>query len=123
MNINIKDNSHEVLRALDSQKEAALEAIGLLAEGYAKSNLTEFPRVDTGRLRNSVSHARNGDDEYIGTNVEYAPYVELGTGVYAETNEGQPGGGRSEPWFYKDDKGVGHITKGMKPAHFLKKAV
>lgn len=123
MGIKLIDNSHEILRALDSKKEEALEAIGLAAEGFAKANLTEFPRVDTGRLRNSVSHARNGDDEYIGTNVEYAPYVELGTGIYAETNEGQPGGGRSEPWFYKDDKGVGHITKGMKPAHFLKKAV
>ena len=34
--------------------------------------------VDTGRLRNSISHAVDGEAAYIGTNVEYAPYVELG---------------------------------------------
>ena len=36
--------------------------------------------MDTGRLRNSITHALDADGEavYIGTNVEYAPYVELG---------------------------------------------
>lgn len=78
-NIKFTDRSKDVLRALLDDKEEALEAIGLAAEGYAKKNLTEFPRVDTGRLRSSISHARDGDNEYIGTNVEYAPYVDLGT--------------------------------------------
>lgn len=35
--------------------------------------------VDTGRLRNSVTHLLKGYDCFIGTNVEYAPYVEEGT--------------------------------------------
>ena len=35
--------------------------------------------VDTGRLRNSISHAVDGEAAYIGSNVEYAPYLELGT--------------------------------------------
>ena len=35
--------------------------------------------VDTGRLRNSISYAVDGESAYIGTNVEYAPYLELGT--------------------------------------------
>ena len=52
-----------------------LEAIGLTAETYAKK---ETP-VCTGRLRNSISHAVDGEAVYIGSNVEYAPYVELGT--------------------------------------------
>ena len=34
--------------------------------------------VDTGRLRNSISHTVDGEAAYIGTNVEYAPFVELG---------------------------------------------
>lgn len=123
-NFRFIDNSKEVLRALFDQKDEALEAMGLAAEGFAKANLTAFPRVDTGRLRSSVSHARQGDDEYIGTNVSYAPYVELGTGPYLETADGQPSAGRLDvPWFYKDDKGVGHLSYGMKPAHFLKNAV
>ena len=35
--------------------------------------------VDTGRLRKSISYAVDGEAAYIGTNVEYAPYLELGT--------------------------------------------
>lgn len=69
-----KDNTEEVLSALDKAIEQGLEAIGLSAEGHAKK---ETP-VDTGRLRNSISHAVDDKAAYIGTNVEYAPYVELG---------------------------------------------
>ena len=74
MNWTMKDNTDEVLSALEKAKKRGLEAIGLTAEGYAKR---ETP-VDTGRLRNSISHATDGEAAYIGTNVEYAPYVELG---------------------------------------------
>ena len=37
--------------------------------------------VDTGRLRNSIAHEIDADgmDATIGSNVEYAPYVEFGT--------------------------------------------
>ena len=73
--ITIQNNKQEILNRLPDVVEAALEAIGLTAEGYAK----ELCPVDTGRLRNSISHAVEGDAVYIGTNVEYAPYVELGT--------------------------------------------
>lgn len=56
--------------------EIALEMCGLLGERYAKL----LCPVDTGRLRNSISHAPDGNKaEYIGTNVEYAPYLEYGT--------------------------------------------
>lgn len=74
MSYTFKDNSDEVLAALESAKKRGLEAIGLTAEGHAKK---ETP-VDTGRLRNSISHATDDEAAYIGTNVEYAPYVELG---------------------------------------------
>lgn len=75
MSIETKDNTKEVLSALEKAIERGLEAIGLTAEGYAKK---ETP-VDTGRLRNSISHAVEDKSAYIGTNVEYAPYVELGS--------------------------------------------
>lgn len=74
MSYEVKDNTEEVLSALERAKERALEAIGIAAEGYAKE---ETP-VDTGRLRNSISHAVSDDAAYIGSNVEYAPFVELG---------------------------------------------
>ena len=75
MEVDYKDNSKEVLSALEKGKRNALTAIGSTAETYAKQ---ETP-VDTGRLRNSISHTVDGEAAYIGTNVEYAPYVELGT--------------------------------------------
>ena len=74
MSYTYKDNTDEVLAALERAKKRGLEAIGLTAEGHTKK---ETP-VDTGRLRNSINHATDDDAAYIGTNVEYAPYVELG---------------------------------------------
>ena len=71
----VTSNAEQVKSELKSEKDIALEQIGLIAERYAK----ELCPVDTGRLRNSISHARDGDEVVIGTNVEYAPYVELGT--------------------------------------------
>ena len=77
MNWTMKDNTDEVLSALEKAKKRGLEAIGLTAEGHAK----KITPVDTGRLqlRNSISHAMDDEAAYIGTNVEYAPYVELGS--------------------------------------------
>ena len=75
MSYTTKDNTKEVLSALDKAIERGLEAIGLTAEGYAKK---ETP-VDTGRLRNSISHAVEDKSAYIGTSTSYAPFVELGS--------------------------------------------
>ena len=73
MDIQITDNSAEVQAAFNDKIALVLGAIGEIAEGYAKEDCP----VDTGRLRNSITHRTEGKDEYIGTNVEYAPYVEL----------------------------------------------
>lgn len=114
IDIQITDNSGEILRALEEKKKAALTGIGIQAEGFAK----RLTPVDTGRLRNSITHAVKGDDVYIGTNVQpYAVYVELGTGIYASD-----GKGRQSPWGYYDRNGKYHVTRGMKPHHMLKKA-
>lgn len=75
--ITVKNNAPTVLDLMTGRIAVALEAIGLTAERYAK----ELCPVDTGRLRNSISHARDDSAAYIGTNVEYAAYVELGTSV------------------------------------------
>ena len=75
MKVDYKDNSQQILSAMEKGIKNGLEAIGLTAETYAK----KATPVDTGRLRNSISHTVDGEAVYIGTNVEYAPYVELGT--------------------------------------------
>ena len=72
----IIDHTAEVRAAMDKAIDKALEMCGLKAEGYAKM----ICPVDTGNLRNSITHTPGEDkSEYIGTNVEYGPYVELGT--------------------------------------------
>lgn len=77
IDVKITDNSDEFLNALPEQIEQALIAIGLTAESYAKKDCP----VDTGRLRNSITNAVMADEKavYIGSNVEYAAFVELGT--------------------------------------------
>lgn len=72
-----EDNTEEVSQGIVRAIDRALEEIGLAAEGYAKRACP----VDTGNLRNSITHAVEGSEDavYVGTDVEYAPYVELGT--------------------------------------------
>lgn len=75
MSVKFEDNSKEVIRLMIQASEKALEAIGMQAETYGK----KLCPVDTGRLRNSITHQTETDVVYVGTAVEYAPFVELGT--------------------------------------------
>ena len=110
------DNSEVVGRALKAAIQRALERCGSQAEGYAKDLVPSPGKTGTGNLRNSINHKVVGDSVYIGTNVEYAIYVELGTGKYAE-------GGRQDPWVYQDDEGKWHFTHGQRAQPYLKPAV
>lgn len=75
----ITDNTGIAKEELERRIPVILEALGIQAEGNAVDEITRMKAVDTGRLRGSISHAVDDHDVYIGTNVEYAPYVELGT--------------------------------------------
>ena len=110
------DNSENVLQNFRAACLRALERCGMQAEGYAKENLTMLKAVDTGNLRNSITHKVLENEVYIGTDVEYAIYVELGTGKYAE-------GGRQDPWVYQDEEGHWHHTHGQRAQPYLKPAV
>ena len=114
MTVDFKDNSGAILSAFHSAVEKALEECGLVAEGYAK----KLAPVDTGNLRNSISHKVDPEEPavYIGSNTSYAAYQEFGTGIYTE-------GGRDTPWVYQDEKGNWHWTRGNKAQPFLKPAV
>lgn len=130
----ITDNSDEVIDEFDDRLRIALEEVGREAEGIAKENCTA---VDTGRLRNSITFATSErcgsfdyrdkygtsfsdsskqpekNSVYIGTNVEYAPYIELGHAV-----AGKVPSKRVKRTPHKDD---GH-AKAVPPLHFLKNA-
>jgi HK97 gp10 family phage protein len=115
IDVEITDNSDAVKEAFEAAIMRGLEKCGLTAEGYAK----KLCPVDTGNLRNSITHVVDEQEPaaIIGTDNEYAAYVELGTGIYAEG-----GGGRPTPWVYQDAKGNWHYTRGNKAQPFLKPA-
>ena len=77
-----EDNADEWGRLFESSLRRALEEVGLVAEGYAK----RLCPVDTGRLMNSITHVvgYGAKAVYIGTNVEYARYVEMRTSRHKE---------------------------------------
>jgi HK97 gp10 family phage protein len=73
---------------------------------------------DTGALRRSITSEVNGLEGVVFTNLEYAPYVEYGTGLFAEN------GGRADvPWNYQDDEGNWHSTSGQHPQPFMRPAL
>ena len=76
MSVIFISHKKEVTDAVQKAIDRGLEICGGMAESYAK----RLCPVDTGRLRNSITHQQYDDKtEVIGTNVEYAPYVENGT--------------------------------------------
>lgn len=116
--IEIEDHSPEVLAALQNAIDRALAAIGEEAETYAKETITQSERVGTGNLLNNINHKEGDDFMAVGTNVKYAIWHEVGTGVYAAD-----GKGRKSPWAFRDSKGNWHYTKGVKPLHFLRNSI
>lgn len=111
------NNKNEIIRTMKERVLTALEECGLDAEAYAK----EACPVDTGALRSSITHVSSAEDGtgvmVVGTNKEYAIYVEYGTGIYAQ------GGGRQTPWAYQDDKGNWHRTSGQRAQPYIKPAI
>lgn len=113
----------KVLKRLEklSNTENIEKAMGkacAVVEAAAKQNAPK----DTGALRRSISSKVEVEGkEVIGTiftPLEYAPYIEYGTGLFAES-----GGRKDVPWNYQDDKGEWHSTSGMKPQPFMRPAI
>lgn len=115
MSFTFKDNTPFIKERIKLAVDRALERMGVQAEGYA----IDLAPVDTSNLQQNITKKVDAaaDKVYVGTDVEYAVYVELGTGIYAEG-----GGGRPTPWVYQDEKGNWHRTSGQEPQPFLRPA-
>lgn len=100
------------------QVRQALGKACAIVERAAKQNAPK----GTGELRRSItSKIENQGGDMVGivyTPLEYAPYVEFGTGLFAEF-----GGRKDVPWNYKDDEGNWHSTSGMMPMPYLRPAL
>lgn len=91
MSVRFEDSSDAVVREISERRKLALTEAAIQLEGEIVSRTP----VDTGHLRASISHlaplgkSDEGGDRLagfspedsaiVGTNVEYAPYVEYGT--------------------------------------------
>ena len=113
------ENLEEVLKAIDNidnvQKlEQALGRACALVERSAKQKAPK----GNGDLRRSITSKVENGEGIIYTPLEYAPYVEYGTGLFAEE-----GGRKDVPWCYKDDEGEWHSTSGQHPQPFMRPAL
>lgn len=115
--------------------EQLIERLQLIAEGkgtlqglqkacaLVEAEAKKRAPKDTGELRRSITSKVYEDTDVLEgvvfTPLEYAPYVEYGTGLFAE-NEG---GRKNVPWNYQDDRGEWHSTRGQHPQPFMRPAL
>lgn len=120
MSISIR-GINEVVEALgkplsNDNIEAILTRACLLVERSARQ---KAPKGKTGDLRKYINHKVEGTEGIVFNPLEYAPYVEYGTGLYAEN------GGRTDvPWAYEDEE-TGELiwTAGQHPMPFMRPAL
>jgi HK97 gp10 family phage protein len=110
------DNVLDGLDGLVEQEEMVrrMKQACMLVERSAKQTAPK----GNGDLRRSITSKVEGLEGVVFTPLEYAPYVEFGTGLFAEN-----GGRTNVPWCYKDDEGNWHTTSGMKPQPFMRPAL
>ena len=103
----------ESLADPETMKQALGQACAVV-EAAAKQKAPK----GNGELRRSITSKVEGTEGIIFTPLEYAPYVEFGTGLFAEN-----GGRQDVPWSYQDDKGEWHTTSGMQPQPYMRPAL
>lgn len=109
----------ELTKKLDGMTDPALvnAALGRACALVERSAKIKAPK-DSGELRRSITSKVENGEGIVFTPLEYAPYVEFGTGLFAEE------GGRTDvPWAYQDDKGEWHTTSGQAPQPFMRPAL
>lgn len=122
MDIEIKGMEALVKRLEEiTSPENIAKAMGKACAIVERDAIKKAPK-GAGDLRRSIQSTVEIDGrDVVGivfTPLEYAPYVEYGTGLFAET-----GGRKDVPWVYCDDKGEFHSTSGMKPHPYMRPAL
>ncbi|MFZ8764786.1 HK97-gp10 family putative phage morphogenesis protein [Enterococcus diestrammenae] len=110
-----RDHSQEAKDAIQQATVRWLFEACILVQGQAILLAT----TQTARLKGSIDYQVDEGElvGYVGTNVEYAIYVEFGTGEFAENGRGRKGG-----WVYKDPSGEWFFTWGQEPQPYLRPA-
>ena len=120
MSDNIKfEGLEEVVESIEKlADQASIEAALMKACAIVERAAKQKAPKDTGALRRSITSKVENLEGVVFTPLEYAPYVEFGTGLFAEE-----GGRQDVPWHYQDDEGNWHSTSGMHPQPFLRPAL
>lgn len=119
------ENEEELLIKLDSVENIDMRKpllkVGNDIERAAKENCNGAFDNPTGDLKRSIRTELVGDDSVeVGTNLEYAVYVEHGTGLYAYDGKGRASTEEHPiPWRYRGSDGMWHTTYGVRPRPFL----
>lgn len=100
-----------------SNAQGIYQALGQACALVERSAKQKAPKGN-GELRRSISSKVEDLQGIVFTPLEYAPYVEYGTGLFAEE-----GGRMDVPWNYQDEKGEWHSTSGMKPQPYMRPAL
>lgn len=103
---------------IDGLEEDVIRGLDFVLQNIENEAKERCP-VDDGTLRASITHQIEGYTGVVGTNVEYAPYVHEGTGIYAKNGKGR----QQVPWVYHDADGNFYSTSGQMPNPFLRDAV
>ena len=143
MSINLDSLKITVENVAKDRIRQGLTKACLLVEAEAKALCPK----DQGILANSITHEVDGNVGYVYSNLTYAPWVELGTGLFASDNDGSLNGtGRQDPWCYfytgkklskeeleyiskhgyqvfQGKQGIWRTTKGMEGSHFFYNAL
>ena len=95
--------------------------VGNDIETAAKENCNGRFNEPTGGLKRSIRAELKGRNTVeIGSNLEYAAYVEHGTGLYAFDGKGRASSAEHPiPWTYRGSDGRFYTTYGMRPKPFL----
>lgn len=110
------------LNALARRMPGILEGCMTRACAIVRNDAIKNAPSKTGELRRSIDFrvSDNGTEGVVFSNLRYAPYVEVGTGIYAKR------GGRDTPWtfpYYKDQQVRFARTRGMKARPYLEPAI
>ena len=110
------------LRDLQAKLPSMLEKRMGQACAVVRNDAVKSAPSKTGELRRSIDFqvSHDGTEGIIFSNLKYAPYVEVGTGIYSKK------GGRDTPWTYPmyDHGKVRFVkTRGMRPRPYLEPAL
>lgn len=117
----VPEKTEEFLQTVfPKELREAMEQACLKVEADSKHNCPSR----TGTLRQSITHQVEDTEEgiigYVGSNLDYAPYIHQGTGIYALEGKGR----KEVPWRYWDAKdGEFKSTVGIHPHPFIQEAV